>query len=180
MEYLVGVDIQNDFITGALGTKEAQEAFPRMLGRIQGFQGRLWLTQDTHGEDYAQTQEGRLLPVPHCLSNTPGWDFPGPLADYIINERESRRAIEIFQKGTFGSVDMGAAAAGLAAKGEMDSILLIGLCTDICVVSNALLLKAFAPGVPIAVDASCCAATTPEKHRAALATMASCQIGIIQ
>ena len=171
--FLVVVDMQKDFVDGGLGTKEAVAIVPSVAEKIEGFDGRIFATLDTHFENYMQTAEGRQLPVPHCIKGTDGWQLDKAVAAAL--EKKDYTAVE---KNTFGSVDL----PGLikAAAGEDDfSIELIGLCTDICVVSNALLLKASFPEMPISVDAACCAGVTPEKHEAALETMRSCQIEII-
>ena len=172
-KFLVIVDMQKDFVDGALGSKEACAIVPAAVRKIRTFDGGIFATLDTHFENYMETAEGRKLPVPHCIKNTEGWELDKDIAaalkgkDYIPVE-----------KNTFGSVDL-PELIGRAADGEEFSIELIGLCTDICVVSNALLLKANFPEAVIAVDEKCCAGVTPEKHEAALETMRSCQIDII-
>ena len=168
---LVVVDMQNDFITGSLGTPEAQAIVPKVVEKIQGFGGTVLYTQDTHGADYLQTQEGRNLPVEHCLKGTWGWQLEPRV--------EAVRATTPIEKPTFGSKGLAEVLkAWDTYEGPLEEIVLIGLCTDICVVSNALMLKGFMPEVPISVDARCCAGVTPEAHEAALATMASCQIEV--
>ena len=169
--YLVVVDMQNDFVSGALGTPEAEAIVERAAATAAAFEGEVVFTLDTHGEDYAETQEGRLLPVPHCIRGTWGWQ----LVDELEAVRTARGA-RTFEKGAFGSVELARALAAADAADPIESVELIGLCTDICVVSNALLIKAFLPEVPVSVDASCCAGVTPAAHEAALATMGSCQI----
>lgn len=168
--FLIVVDMQKDFVDGALGSAEAVAIVPTVVEKIEGFDGEIFATFDTHGADYLETAEGRHLPVPHCIKGTDGWKLDAAVAAAL--EKRGYTAVE---KNTFGSVDL----AGLlreAAAGEAFDLELIGLCTDICVVSNALLLKASFPEAPIAVDAACCAGVTPEKHEAALETMRSCQI----
>ncbi len=168
MHVLIVVDMQNDFINGSLGTAEAREIVPRVVDKIENFDGRVIATRDTHDAQYLQTAEGRHLPVPHCIKGTDGWQLHPRIADLI-----SKKPID---KPTFGSVELGKKLAQQHAEAPIDSITLIGLCTDICVISNALLLKAFLPEVPILVDASCCAGVTPESHENALRAMRACQI----
>ena len=172
---LVAVDLQKDFIDGALGTKEAQGIVPAAAARIRELRkagAEVFATLDTHGEDYMQTQEGRKLPVPHCIRNTDGWQL-----DPVI--REALGEFTVVEKPTFGSVLLPEMIRDRIGPEENVTIELLGLCTDICVVSNALLLKASFPEASIRVNSACCAGVTPEKHRAALETMASCQIEIL-
>jgi nicotinamidase-related amidase len=166
---LIVVDMQNDFIDGALGTKEAVVIVPAVIDKIKSYpQENVYATRDTHPENYLETQEGKYLPVPHCIKGTEGWEIRKEIADLILSEH-------VFDKPTFGSVKLAEEMSRLAETGPIE-IELIGLCTDICVVSNALLLKAYLPEVKISVDPKCCAGVTPEKHEAALETMRSCQI----
>ena len=165
MKVLVVVDMQNDFIDGALGTPEAQAIVPRVVEKIK--------TKDTHYADYLDTQEGKLLPVPHCIAETYGWN----IEKNVQNALDEREEVYTYEKETFGSVDLGA-ALDLVWDDNLDEIILVGLCTDICVISNALLIKAYLSDVKITVDASCCAGTTPERHKNALAAMKMCQINI--
>lgn len=171
MKVLIVVDMQNDFIDGALGTKEATEIVGRVIKKIEGHLavgGRVVYTQDTHGEDYLQTQEGQKLPVEHCIRGTRGWDIaPGV---YV-------RGCPVVEKPVFGSLELADLVAGL---GDIQSIELIGIATDICILSNALILKAKLPEVPIVVDASCCAGITPQSHENALAAMKMCQIDVTE
>lgn len=167
MKVLVVVDMQNDFIDGALGTKEAVAIVPNVAEKIKNFDGKIVFTRDTHEENYMDTQEGKNLPVPHCIRETEGWK--------IREELEALRTEEAIDKPTFGSTKLGEL---LKNEKDVESITLIGLCTDICVISNALLLKAYLPEVPIIVDASCCAGVTPESHKNALEAMKVCQIHI--
>lgn len=167
---LIVVDMQNDFIDGALGTREAAAIVPNVAGKIRGFDGRVLYTRDTHGEDYMETQEGKNLPVPHCIRGTEGWQ----LAPAI---RELCEGMPI-DKVTFGSTELGSVLRTYNEEETIGSITLVGLCTDICVISNALLVKAFLPEVPIIVDASCCAGVTPQSHKNALEAMKACQIHI--
>ncbi len=165
------VDMQEDFITGTLGSAEAKEILPRVEKKVKEFEGEIIFTMDTHGENYPDTQEGKNLPVAHCLENTPGWELAGSL-DALCKKLGAR----VYKKGTFGSLAL--VQELKKREEEIVSIELIGVCTDICVVSNALLLKAYLPELPISVDASCCAGVTPQKHTAALETMRSCQIKV--
>ncbi len=170
---LVVVDMQKDFVDGALGTAEAAAIVPAVCEKIKGFEGDIFVTFDTHGKDYLETAEGRNLPVVHCVRNTAGWKLDKNVAAAL-----KERSFLPVEKPTFGSVRLPELIRE-AAAGEEISIELIGLCTDICVVSNALMLKANFPEAPISVDAACCAGVTPEAHKAALATMSSCQIAIV-
>lgn len=171
-QFLVVVDMQVDFIDGALGSKEAQTIVNRAADKIRVFPGQIFVTLDTHGTDYLQTAEGKKLPVEHCIRNTPGWELNDTIAEALRG-----KAYTLVEKPTFGSVVLPEMIRD-AAGDEDFTIEIIGLCTDICVVSNALLLKANFPEKQIAVDAACCAGVTPEKHHAALETMRSCQIDI--
>ena len=169
---LLVIDMQNDFIDGALGTPEAVAIVPNVREKIRNFDGTVLFTRDTHGENYMETQEGKNLPVPHCIRGTEGWQ--------IRPELEELRVTEPIDKGTFGSDELGKILRDLNDGDPIGTITVIGLCTDICVISNALLAKAFLPEVPIEVDASCCAGVTPESHENALKAMASCQIRIVE
>ena len=171
--FLVAVDLQKDFVDGALGTNEAQAIVPNAVKKIKNFDGKIFVTFDTHSENYLSTAEGKKLPVTHCVKGTDGWQ----LNEDIQKALDGKDYISV-EKPTFGLVDL----PGLIEKeanGEEFEIELIGLCTDICVVSNALLLKANFPEAPIAVDSSCCAGVTPQAHKSALDTMKSCQIDIL-
>lgn len=170
--FLIVVDMQNDFVDGALGSEEAVAIVPQVVKKIESFDGEIFATFDTHLENYLQTAEGKKLPVPHCIKGTEGWQLNKEVAAAL--DQNGYTAVE---KTTFGSVALPSLLAQSAA-GEPFDIELIGLCTDICVVSNALLLKAIYQETPIAVDAACCAGVTPEKHEAALETMRSCQIDV--
>ena len=170
-DILIVVDVQKDFVYGTLGTPEAQNMLPILLKKVQDFNGTVILTQDTHMTDYLDTQEGRLLPIPHCIEGTPGWELTAELK--ILQEKAG---YTVYKKPTFGSTLLTADLCALYEQGNLNSVELIGLCTDICVVSNALLFKANMPELPIYVDAVCCAGVTPEKHKAALEVMSSCQI----
>lgn len=166
---LIVVDMQNDFINGALGTKEAVAIIPDVIRKIYSYpRADVYATRDTHPENYLETQEGKYLPVKHCIKGTEGWKIQKDIAALIDEDH-------VFDKPTFGSVELAKEMKKLADQDELE-IELIGLCTDICVVSNALMLKAFLPETKISVDPKCCAGVTPEKHKAALETMKSCQI----
>lgn len=174
---LVVVDMQKDFIDGSLGTKEAQAIVSKVAEKIREYQSAghvVIFTFDTHYENYMDTQEGKRLPVKHCIKGTEGWELDKALQDFD--------GLPI-EKSSFGSDILASAIGDLynvhSACVEDFSVELIGVCTDICVVSNALLIKSFEPEVHIVVDASCCAGTTPEKHNAALEVMKSCQIDVI-
>ena len=170
---LIVVDMQRDFVDGKLGTKEAVGIVDNVASKIQGFDGRIFVTLDTHHPDYLDTSEGKKLPVPHCIKDSEGW-----LLDEKVSDALEGKDYRIIEKGTFGSIRLPEEIAGLVKKEEVE-IELVGLCTDICVVSNALLLKAHFPEACISVDASCCAGVTPKTHEAALETMRMCQIDIV-
>ena len=171
MEVLVVVDMQNDFIDGALGTPEAVEIVPRVLEKIRSFPGRIYATMDTHSPDYLQTQEGRNLPVEHCIRGTQGWQLQKEIGKLITDG--------IIEKPTFGSRQLGETLEALNREEPIERITLVGLCTDICVISNALTLKAFLPEVPIQVDAACCAGVSVATHNQALEAMKLCQIQVV-
>jgi nicotinamidase-related amidase len=164
--------MQNDFIDGALGTAEAVAIVENVKARIREYDpADVFVTMDTHAPDYLRTQEGRNLPVEHCIKGTDGWQIRSDIAELLGSAR-------VYEKPTFGSVDLARDIAAIAAEEEI-AIEVLGLCTDICVVSNALMLKAHMPEVEISVDPTCCAGVTPESHEAALKTMQMCQILMI-
>lgn len=185
MKVLIIVDMQNDFIDGALGTPEAQAIVPNVVNKMKEHKNTntiILFTKDTHKENYLDTPEGKKLPVPHCIEGTSGWSIAKPIASEfksdgymtyssgtVINSR--------VLKPTFGSYDLLKILDDDAI--ELDEIELCGVCTDICVISNAIMIKNFFPDVKVTVDASCCAGVTPEKHAAALEVMKSCQIDVI-
>ncbi len=172
MNALIVVDMQNDFIDGSLGTPEAQRIVARVAEKIAGFDGIVICTRDTHGADYLETLEGKNLPVAHCIRGTDGHSLHADIRAAC----EKKGAVYV-DKPAFGSPELAAVLRERAAD-ALESIELAGLCTDICVISNALLLKAFFPETPVFVDASCCAGVTPESHENALDAMRMCQIVI--
>ncbi len=169
--YLIVVDMQNDFVSGALGTKEAESIVNAAVKKAREYPGHVFFSMDTHTEDYLFTQEGKLLPIKHCVAGTKGWQLVQELA-----EVQAERNGAVYYKSTFASQRLAEDLREIHKEQSIKEIELIGLCTDVCVVSNALLLKAYMPEVPIYVDASCCAGITPDKHRAALQTLESCHI----
>ena len=171
-KFLVIVDMQKDFVDGSLGTSEAVGILPAAEELIKGFDGEIFVTLDTHGEDYLDTAEGKKLPVKHCIKGTAGYELDKRIAKALHGKRYTA-----VPKVTFGSVDLPKLVKRAAGR-EKFEIELIGLCTDICVISNALLLKANFPEAPVSVIAPCCAGVTPELHKAALDVMRSCQIDI--
>lgn len=169
---LIVVDMQKDFIDGSLGTREAEGIVENVVNEIGKYRAEdIFATRDTHLENYLETQEGKKLPVVHCIKGTAGWE---------INEKVKKalRGAEVIDKPTFGSKELAEKLAVLAAEEEIE-VTLIGLCTDICVVSNALMIKAYLSEVPVKVVASCCAGVTPESHEAALTTMKMCQVEVM-
>lgn len=166
---LIVVDAQNDFVTGVLGSEEAQAAIPYIQEKIREYQndGKIFFTQDTHDELYLQTQEGKHLPVPHCIQDTEGWELCKDINTSIGT---------LITKKTFGSNILPMML--YEDRQDIVSIELVGFCTDICVISNALILKAYYPEIPMKVYAPACAGVTVEKHKAALEVMRSCQIEV--
>lgn len=173
---LVVVDMQNDFITGSLGTNEAQGIVENVVQKIEAYKAsgfKVLYTRDTHHENYLETSEGKKLPVKHCIKDTWGWQLADPIAQTVVS------SAQLYDKPTFGCTQLGEKMKQLAKEETNMEIELIGLCTDICVISNALLIKAYVPEARISVDASCCAGVTPESHTNALEAMKMCQIQII-
>ncbi|MBE7016519.1 MAG: cysteine hydrolase [Ruminococcaceae bacterium] len=170
---LIVVDMQKDFVDGALGTKEAVAIVDNVVRKIEGFDGDIIVTYDTHSENYMETQEGKNLPVPHCIKGTDGW-----MLDAEVQKAIDKKNCKIIEKPTFGSVELPCYIKENYLPEDIE-IELIGLCTDICVVSNALLLKANFLETKVSVDASCCAGVTPESHLAALTTMKMCQVKVV-
>lgn len=165
---LVVVDMQKDFIDGSLGTKEAAAIVPAVKKKIEDYEkagDEVVFTLDTHFDNYLDTQEGKNLPVKHCIKGSEGWRLHKELEGF-----QGRR----FEKVTFGSIECGQ----YAARGGYDRVELVGLCTDICVISNAMLIKAMAPELPVEVDSTCCAGVTPQSHENALSAMKMCQIAV--
>ena len=183
MKALIIVDMQEDFINGPLGTPEARAIVPNVVNKLKEHEGTdtiVLFTKDTHSADYLETEEGKRLPVEHCIEGTPGWSIVRPIHDEFKHGNYSTLSTKEIINGrinkiTFGSIDLANAIYYLSP----DEIEICGVCTDICVISNALILKATVPYAPITVDASCCAGVTPEKHAAALEVMKSCQIDVI-
>ena len=169
---LIVVDMQNDFIDGALGTPEAVAILPNVKNKIETFDGKIIFTRDTHTDDYMNTAEGKNLPVPHCIKDTHGWQIADALLPY------TKDAI-IIDKPTFGSIALAEYLQKENQKHPIDEVTLIGLCTDICVISNAMLTKAALPEITVSVDASCCAGVSPESHDRALEAMKPCQIQVV-
>lgn len=167
MKFLIVVDMQNDFISGRLGSKLAEAIVPNVVEKVKNYDGTVIFTRDTHFADYMDTQEGKNLPVMHCVKDTPGWEICNVLKSY---------ANKVIDKIAFGSVDL---PNVIKEYGEpIEEIELCGLCTDICVISNAMILKAAFPEVKIVVDGNCCAGVTVESHQTALHAMKAVQIDI--
>ena len=169
-DLLLVIDMQNDFIDGALGTPEATAIVENVVRKVREFPGTVLFTRDTHEETYLDTQEGRNLPVPHCIRGTHGWEICDALLPYVRGD--------VIDKVTFGSSELGGLLKAMDEAEPIRSVTLIGLCTDICVISNAMIVKAFLPEVPVTVDAACCAGVTPDSHKNALAAMKMCQITV--
>ena len=168
---LVVVDMQNDFVDGSLGTKEAVGIVENVVEEIKKYRTEdIFATRDTNPENYLETQEGKHLPVVHCVKNTNGWEINKEVAAVLKDAK-------IIDKPTFGSKELAEEITKIAEKEEVE-VTLVGLCTDICVVSNALLIKAYLPEISVKVIASCCAGVTPESHEAALTTMKMCQVEV--
>lgn len=172
MEILAVIDMQNDFINGSLGTKEAEAIVAKVSEKIRAFEGKVIYTRDTHESDYLTTMEGKQLPVMHCIRDTEGWQLHDDIK--VLSDGN-----KIFDKPSFGSISLAQYLKELNDKECISKITLIGLCTDICVITNALLIKTFLTETDICVDSSCCAGVTPESHENALSAMQMCQIAII-
>jgi len=171
MKLLMVIDMQNDFIDGALGTAEAVAIVDNVAKKIENFEGEVLYTRDTHFDNYMNTQEGRNLPVPHCIKGSRGWE--------ISEKLPVKEGAKIFDKLTFGSSELGPYLQSLDAKERVTEITVIGLCTDICVISNAMIAKAFLPEAKIVVDSNCCAGVSVPTHNNALEAMKVCQIEVI-
>lgn len=168
---LIVVDMQNDFVSGKLGKEENLTIVDGIREKVLSFGGSVIFTRDTHHDDYLQTEEGRNLPIPHCIEKTRGWE--------IVDELKDLRECEIIDKPTFGSVELGERLRELDRENKINTVTLLGLCTDICVISNAILAKAFLPDAHIVVDASLSKGVTEQSHKTALNAMKGCQIEII-
>ena len=171
MKFLIVVDMQNDFITGSLGTNEAEAVLPKVIEKVKNYEGTVIYTKDTHQADYLATQEGKNLPVEHCMEGSWGWELAGELEELSKDKK-------VFHKPTFGSVELANYLTEENANEDIEEVELCGLCTDICVISNAFVIKANLPEVPVTVDASCCAGVTPEGHCNALSAMRMCQVNV--
>jgi nicotinamidase-related amidase len=174
---LVVVDMQNDFIAGVLGTKEAEQIVEAVVNKLKLYEENgdsIIFTRDTHAKEYLETQEGRNLPVKHCVKGTKGWEI-----NQSIEKACEISKYKSYEKVTFGSSELAKDIMNGVYQ-NINEIELVGLCTDICVISNALLIKAFLPEVPITVDAKCCAGVTPESHRNALEAMKVCQVNVVE
>lgn len=169
---LVVVDMQNDFIDGTLGTNEAASIVPMVEKKIVQWDGDIVCTLDTHSEDYLTTKEGQKLPVVHCVKDSDGWQINDRVC---VAVKTSRKDVKVFTKETFGSIEL----AEYIKRQGYDYIEFIGLCTDICVISNVLITKAMIPEATIVVDAACCAGVTIDSHKNALSAMNACQIDIV-
>lgn len=172
-KFLIIVDMQKDFVDGSLGTAEAQGIIQNVCEKIRGFDGEIIVTFDTHGENYLESAEGKKLPVKHCIKGTEGFEL-----DKNVESALEGKVYTAVEKPAFGSVELPEVIRDMV-QGDDFTVELVGLCTDICVVSNALIIKANFPEIEISVDSSCCAGVTPDSHNAALETMKSCQINVI-
>lgn len=174
---LVVVDMQEDFTRGALRNEEGIKIIPKVAEKIQKARAEgaaVIFTRDTHAEDYLLTEEGRNLPVPHCIKDTDGWQIVPELAATPLADGD-----RVIDKETFGSVVLGAALLTMNEAERIAEVELVGLCTDICVISNALLAKAFLPNAHIKVDSACCAGVTPQSHETALRAMRACHVEVV-
>jgi len=175
---LVLVDLQNDFITGSLGSQAAQSIVPKVVELIESWDGPIVATEDTHSSDYLATFEGKNLPVEHCIKKSDGWKIEKSIADAIRKQAKKNKEswLGFVEKITFGSFDL---LNRLKSVKDLEEILICGLCTDICVISNAMILRAGFPNTPIKIVESCCAGATEEGHKAALVAMRACQMEVI-
>lgn len=171
--YLVVVDMQKDFIDGVLGTSEAVEIVEKIVEKMRTFDGEVIFTRDTHFDNYLETQEGKYLPVPHCKKGSSGWQLQERIA--AVKPEDAK----IFDKNAFASVELASYLSEMNEKDGIEQITFVGVCTDICVISNAMLVKAYMPEVEIVIDAKCCAGVTPKSHNNALEAMKMCQIIIV-
>ena len=170
MKVLVVIDMQNDFIDGTLGTKEALKIVPKVVEKIKNYSGVVLATRDTHQENYLSTQEGKKLPVLHCVEGSEGWQLHPDIVKLIRTTP--------FDKATFGSIELAGYLKDLNDRAKLEEVELVGLCTDICVISNALVIKAALPETTVKVDSSCCAGVSPESHENALNAMKMCQVEV--
>lgn len=169
---LIVVDMQNDFVDGVLGSSEAVNILPAVVDKIKSHEGKIIFTRDTHGEGYMNTREGKYLPVPHCIKGTHGWD----IKDEIWAAAVGKTDVSVIDKPTFGSTELSARLSEYHHEKPIHQVTLIGVCTDICVISNAMLIKAALPEIDVVVDAACCAGVTPQSHETALNALKACQI----
>ena len=169
--YLLVIDVQNDFVNGSLGSDDAQAVLGNIINKVKNFDGMVTFTRDTHQTDYLSTQEGKYLPVEHCIEGTEGWELVDELKKYA-----GEHGSIIYDKPSFGNMNLASDIKSLYKQNRLESVEIIGLDTDICVVSNALIIKAAVPELPIYVDPSCCAGSSRERHDAAIEVMKSCQI----
>lgn len=172
-QILVVVDMQNDFITGALGSEDAGKIVRNVVEVVKAHKGELYFTRDTHGENYLETQEGKNLPIEHCIKGTEGWEICPELQKFT-------KGAVIVDKSAFGSMELAEKIKEIAVNNNIDTITLVGLCTDICVISNAIILKAALPEVTVKVLEDCCAGVSEKSHRNALEAMKVCQISVEQ
>ncbi len=170
---LIVIDMQNDFTYGALRNDACIDVIPKVAEKIRNFDGEVIYTRDTHDEGYLLTQEGRKLPVEHCIRGTEGWELV-PEIDALAKNSGAK----IYDKNTFGSTELASDIAKMNESEKIDEIELVGVCTDICVISNAMLIKAAVPETVVKVDSSCCAGVTPGSHETALDAMRSVQIEV--
>ncbi|AXU09910.1 MAG: cysteine hydrolase family protein [Parvimonas micra] len=170
MKILVVIDVQNDFVDGKLGTQEAINMIPKLKEKIKNFDGEIIYTMDTHDDNYLNTQEGRKLPIKHCIKGTDAWK---------IREGIYKENCKIFEKAGFGSSDLVEYLKSINEKEKIESIEFVGICTDICVIVNTLMIKGFLPEVELIVDSKCCAGVTPQSHNTALEAMKMCQVDIL-
>ena len=175
---LVVVDMQNDFVDGVLGTSEAVGILPAVAEKIRNHKGKIIFTRDTHTLDYMTTREGKYLPVPHCIKDSNGWEIHPRVWETVDENDVAEGRVLVIDKPTFGSMDLANILTTWHQIRPIDQVTLVGVCTDICVISNAMLTKATLPEVDVVVDAVCCAGVTPESHANALSAMKACQIVI--
>lgn len=171
---LVVVDMQNDFITGSLGSKQAEAIVKNVYDKIKSFDGKVVFTRDTHYDDYLESREGKVLPVVHCIEGSHGWEI-----EESLKALQAEKECPVFDKITFGSKRLGDFLTYMDRLQKIDEVHIVGLCTDICVISNAFLAQAYLSEATIVVDASCCAGVSEQSHKTALSAMKNCQIKVI-